>query len=64
MHDSGSYYEVVCYFDDNIPESMEYAFKVENDVPGYWDRIAKINLQFDFDTKTSFYQMNSFFSNS
>lgn len=36
-HDFGSYLEVVCYFDDALPESMEYAFWVEGNTPLTWD---------------------------
>ena len=39
-HDFGTYHEVVCYFDDNEPESMEYAFRMENHAPENWDREA------------------------
>jgi len=35
-HDFGSYLEVVCYFDDNYPESVDYAFKCEGDAPAHW----------------------------
>ena len=35
-HDFGSYYEVVCWYDDNLPESVDYAFKVESDSPTEW----------------------------
>jgi hypothetical protein len=37
QHDFGTYYEVVCYFDDTIPESEEYAFEVEANAPATWD---------------------------
>jgi hypothetical protein len=39
-HDFGTYHEVVCYFDDNEPESMEYAFRMENHTPENWDAEA------------------------
>lgn len=35
-HDFGVYREVVCYFDDQIPESVDYAYMVENNAPLYW----------------------------
>ena len=35
-HDFGTYYEVVCYFDDDIPESLEYALKCEGEGPMTW----------------------------
>ena len=36
-HDFGSYYEVVCYYEDSQPESVDYAFKCENETPETWD---------------------------
>ena len=39
-HDFGTYHEVVCYFDDSEPESVEYAFRVENHAPENWDTEA------------------------
>lgn len=35
-HDFGTYHEVVCYYDDEYPESMEYALKCESDAPLTW----------------------------
>jgi hypothetical protein len=40
QHDFGRYCEVVCYFDDKIPESEDYAFKLEGDTPERWDSEA------------------------
>ena len=34
-HDLGIYREVVCYYDDNVREAIEYAFKVETGL-GTW----------------------------
>ena len=36
-HDFGTYSEVVCYYDDTIKESLEYAFFLEENVPQTWD---------------------------
>ena len=36
-HDFGTYHEVVCYYDDEIPESEEYAFNVEANAPTKWE---------------------------
>lgn len=44
-HDFGNYYEVRCVFDDNDEEGMEYAFKCENEMPEFWDDIAKKELK-------------------
>ena len=44
-HDFGSYHEVVAYFDDQIPESVEYAFKLEGQTPEEWDEQAKNDLR-------------------
>jgi hypothetical protein len=43
-HDFGTYHEVVCYYDDEKPESVEYAFRCESDAPINWDEQAKIVL--------------------
>jgi hypothetical protein len=39
-HDFGTYHEVVCYFDPEIPESVEYAFKLEGSNLEHWDETA------------------------
>ena len=36
-HDFGHYYEVVCYFDDEIEGSFEYALKCEAEAPSTWN---------------------------
>jgi hypothetical protein len=36
-HDFGSYYDVVVVFDDENPEAVAYAFKVEGATPESWD---------------------------
>lgn len=36
-HDFGSYYEVVCHYDDAFPESVEYAFRCERECPQTWE---------------------------
>ena len=36
-HDFGSYFEVVCHFDTDLPESVEYACRCESDAPTRWD---------------------------
>lgn len=43
-HDFGTYYEVVCYYDDSIPDSVNYAFKLEGESPELWDDEAKAEL--------------------
>ena len=35
-HDFGIYQEVVCYFNTDIPESMDDAFRCENERPATW----------------------------
>ena len=42
-HDFGSYYEVVCYYDDNYEEAIDYAFACENNSPVTWDDKEKID---------------------
>ncbi len=36
-HDFGIYHEVVCYFDTENEESMEYCFDIEANTPEYWE---------------------------
>ena len=36
-HDFGDYLEVVCYFDETLPESVEYAYHCEDNLPATWD---------------------------
>ena len=35
-HDFGVYHEVVCWFDTDIPASVEYAQHCESDAPATW----------------------------
>ena len=35
-HDFGEYCEVVCYYNTDIPESVDYAYQCENDTPATW----------------------------
>jgi hypothetical protein len=44
-HDFGSYIELVCEFDDELPESVDYAFRCESDAPEHWDVQSVIELQ-------------------
>lgn len=43
-HDFGSYYEVVCYYDDSDETGMDYAFRLESETPENWDDIARAEL--------------------
>ena len=36
-HDFGTYHEVVCYFQDDNEEAMNYAYRCENETPETWD---------------------------
>jgi hypothetical protein len=36
-HDFGPYCEVVCYCNSDIPESVEYAQRCEDDAPRTWN---------------------------
>ena len=36
-HDYGTYYEVVCWYDPKIDESVEYAFRCESESPKTWE---------------------------
>jgi hypothetical protein len=39
-HDFGTYYEVVCYFNRNVPASIDYALRCEREAPTTWGREA------------------------
>lgn len=43
-HDFGDYLDVVCVYDDQNEEAMNYAFKLEAETPEYWDDEAKKEL--------------------
>ncbi len=43
-HDFGTYRQVVCYFDDALPESLEYALRLESEGPRRWDIPAQAEL--------------------
>jgi len=42
QHDFGEYFEVVCYFDTEIPESEEYAFRCEGESPSTWSEVGMV----------------------
>lgn len=46
-HDLGTYHEVVCWYDETIPDSVKYAFACESGIPETWEDNAKI----DWDVK-------------
>ena len=35
-HDFGTYLDVVCYFEDDNPAAVEYAYRCESDAPTTW----------------------------
>jgi hypothetical protein len=37
QHDFGSYLEVVCYYDESEPASVDYAFMCERKAPQTWE---------------------------
>lgn len=43
-HDFGSYLEVVCHFDDTLPESVDYAFRCEREAWANWDNDSREKL--------------------
>ena len=43
-HEYGTYYEVVCSYDDDFPESTKYAYRCEAECPQKWDEEAKLEL--------------------
>jgi hypothetical protein len=44
-HEFGSYHEVVIAFDDENEEAVDFAYRVENNLPATWDETAKAGLQ-------------------
>jgi hypothetical protein len=36
-HDFGDYLEVICYFDETLPDSVAYAYTCEDNLPATWD---------------------------
>jgi hypothetical protein len=44
QHDYGTYHEVVCYYHEDYPDSVDYAFRCESEMPEHWDDIAKQEL--------------------
>jgi hypothetical protein len=35
-HDFGTYYEVICAFNPEVPASINYAFRLEDEAPTTW----------------------------
>jgi hypothetical protein len=46
-HDFGSYLSVVCEYDAEHPEAIDYAFRCESDGPREWDERARQELSLD-----------------
>jgi len=49
-HDFGVYYEVVVAFDDARPESVDYAYFVENHTPGRWSDEAVMKFEVEHES--------------
>lgn len=43
-HDFGDYLSVVCFFDSEDTQAVDYAFKCEADGPMHWDEEARREL--------------------
>jgi hypothetical protein len=43
-HDFGTYYEVVCWYDENDETAMGYAIRLEEETPCKWDTKAREEL--------------------
>src|ERR1051325_2014191 len=50
-HDFGTYLSVICYFDDEHKESIDYAFKCEGQGPKFWDGESQRELGLDTPTR-------------
>ncbi len=51
-HDFGRYYEVCIAYDDAMPQSVAYAYYIENHTPEFWDlasldELEKSNVDID-----------------
>ena len=44
-HDFGEYLEVVCHFDSDKRDAIDYALRCESDGPSRWDEQALLELQ-------------------
>lgn len=44
-HDFGTYYEVAVKYLGDVEEAADYAVKVQNEMPEYWDEQAKRELE-------------------
>ena len=40
-HDFGTYLTVVCYFNPDVREAVDYAYRCDSDLPDEWDDIAR-----------------------
>lgn len=43
QHDFGPYCEVICLYDHDIPASVEYALRCENETPATWNGEAHVS---------------------
>lgn len=43
-HDFGSYSEVVCWYDEDYPDSVEFAYSMECASPGTWEELEELAL--------------------
>jgi len=46
-HDFGTYLSVGCRYDSQRPQSVEYAFRCEREMPAQWDEEALGELRLD-----------------
>jgi hypothetical protein len=46
-HEFGTYHEVCVKFDDDIQETVDYAFRLESQSPTHWDHAARVELSAD-----------------
>ena len=37
-HDFGAYVEAICFYDSDIPESIDYALRCEDEAPTTWEK--------------------------
>lgn len=42
-HDFGTYYEVICSYNEVFPDSVDYAYKCESDSPATWKEVGMVS---------------------
>ncbi len=46
-HDFGTYYEIRCYYNEDVEKQVEYVMSIEQNFPKHWDKTSKNILKND-----------------